>query len=269
MNQVLHDSYTILIDAVSKLDGVLAVGKSGGAALPTRGESDIDLYIICTQVPSTTERRQAVETLGNVVTSADYHEHSTRFWGVIDFLDVADTEICLMYYTAEYMNDEIESILNGSRPEKEAGHFYPTGRCATLLSLYPLFDPSGYIASVQEQLSVYPQVLADKLFTYHIQKADVLESFKSALVRQDVLYYHERVEKVIDHFLQALFALNKRYFPSRKRMAQHIETFALKPENCVERLLQIIELGAKSETLSQSSDVWDALYKELCALKGD
>lgn len=88
----------------------------------------------------------------------------------------------------------------------------------------------------------------------------------SLIYRKEVLFYHETVESAIDHFLQVLFALNKCFFPSRKRTIQYIDTFNIKPAKCTERLLQTIELGAKPETLSQSYDVWLSLYKDLLDL---
>ena len=61
------------------------------------------------------ERQSAMEQLGdNVFDSVKHSENSGRFWGTIDFLNVGDTEICVMYFTTEYMNSEIESALNGS-----------------------------------------------------------------------------------------------------------------------------------------------------------
>jgi len=153
-------------------------------------------------------------------------------------------------------------VLNGTRLDKE-DYFYPTGRCATMLSMFELHDKSGYIAEMKKRLSVYPQELSTRLFAHHIKKCNDTESFERAVSRSDVLFYHETAENAIDHFLQAIFALNKCFFPSRKRTIEFINGFDIKPLNCIERLLQTIELGAKPETLSNSYAVWHSLYKEL------
>ena len=60
------------------------------------------------------------------------------------------------------------------------------------------------------------------------------------------------MEEALDHLLQALFALNNTYFPSRKRMQQYIEKFEIKPQDCYSRLLAIVEESVHEETIEQS-----------------
>ena len=50
------------------------------------------------------------------------------------------------------------------------------------------------------------------------------------------------LENSLDHLLQALYALNHTYFPSRKRIEVYIQMFENKPGNCYDRLLRILEL---------------------------
>ena len=46
----LLDNYTLLIDTIREIDGVLSIGKSGGGAIPENNESDIDIFVFCSQV---------------------------------------------------------------------------------------------------------------------------------------------------------------------------------------------------------------------------
>ena len=248
------------MQAISTIDNVSSIGKSGGEALPEHVESDIDIYVFCDEIPDIGTRKTAVHSLGDAIETAEYNENAGCFWGTIDFVTIADTEICLMYFTVAYMTHEIDSVLNGSRLEKEAGFFYPTGRCATMLSMHVFYEKTGYIAAMKERLSGYPPDLSKKLFDYHIHKANDAESFQSAVSKADVLFYHEVLENALDHLLQALFALNKCFFPSRKRNATFIRIFKYKPDRCVERMLEVIELGARPATLLQSYEKWKLLY---------
>ena len=274
MGKLLEKYYPLIINSVSEINEVAAIGKSGGSKLPEHGESDIDIYIFCSRIPEIKSRKEAIDGLGDIITSANYSEHGGRFWGTIDFLIADDTSICLMYFTTTEMDKEIELLLNGTRLDREADYFYPTGRCATFLSMHVLYDTcdkneNGYIANIKEKLNPYPQDLAKKLYNHHIQKANGNyggEDFERAVSRGDVLFYHSTLEYAIDHFLQALFALNKCFFPSRKRTIEFIDSFDIKPLNCTGRLLQAIELGAKPETLSDSYAVWYSLCKELLGL---
>jgi len=257
------DSYKLLIGAIKEIKEALSIGKSGGKKLPVKGESDIDIFVFCNQIPSVKTRQTAVESLGAAVSKMTINETGGRFWGVCDFINIKNTEICLMYFTTAEMDAEIETVLNGSRLDRENGYFYPTGRCASFLSMYILCDKSGYISDMKKRLYEYPRLLAEKLYGHHIQKINDDEDFDRAVFRGDVLFYHAVLEGAIDHFLQALFALNRCYFPSRKRSLHFIEQFKIKPENCSARLLKAIELGAGEKTLSQSYEIWGALCREL------
>ena len=257
----LPEKYKLLIDTIKEIDGVLSIGKSGGEKIPEHNESDIDIFVFCSQVPDVTIRKAAVEKAA--VSWMKISETKGRFWGVCDFATIDDADVCLMYFNISDMNDEIESILNGIRLDRESEYFYPTGRCASFLSMYILYDKTGYISSMKEKLSVYPLSLAEKLYNHHIRKINDAEDFERAVVRSDVLFYHSVLELATDHFLQALFALNRCYFPSRKRTLQFMENFKYKPANCAERLLEVIESGAKPNTLSKSYDMWVTLCDEL------
>jgi len=266
MGKLLKDCYPLMINSVSEVNEVVAIGKSGGSQLPENGDGDIDIYVFCSSIPEIKSRQEAIDRLGTVISNANYSERGSKFWGTIDFLIVDDTDICLMYFTTMNMDQEIESVLNGTRLDREADYFYPTGRCATFLSMHILYDKNGYIANIKEKLNPYPQDLAEKLYNHHIRKVKGNyggEDFERAVSRGDILFYHSALEFAIDHFLQALFALNKCFLPSRKRMIEFINGFDIKPLNCTDRLILTIELGAKSETLSDSYAVWSSLYKEL------
>ncbi|MCL2544789.1 MAG: DUF4037 domain-containing protein [Clostridia bacterium] len=243
-----------------------AIGKSGGAAFPERDESDIDLFVLCRRAPDARARLSAIHALGDAVSEIQIGEAADRFWGTCDFFALHGTEVCLMYFTITDMNDEIDSVLNACRLDREGEYFYPTGRCAAFLSMHSLLDRDGYIAGMQERLSVYPPELSQKLYQHHKEMIHDAEDFERAVARGDVLFYHATLELAIDHFLQALFALNRCFFPSRKRTAAFIEGFSVKPANCAERLLQAIEWGAKPETLPKSYLVWCALCKDFLGI---
>ena len=259
----IKECFDALMASLQKSDGVLSIGKSGGEKLPEKDESDIDIFVICDSVPSVEERQNAVESLGDAVTGSSIHETAGRFWGVCDFIFVSGADICLMYFTAAGMDAEIETVLNGSRLNREDEYFYPTGRCASFLSMHILCDKTGYIAGMKKRLADYPRHLAEMQFNYHIKKINDAEDFSRAVSRGDVLFYHAVLESALDHYLQALFALNRRYFPGRKRSLQFIEQFDIKPDECAFRLLRTIELGASEETLHQSYKIWSALCDEL------
>lgn len=265
MRQEITENFNRLIEAVAAMPEVLSIGKSGGAALPEAGESDIDVFVFCGKVPGKKTRHAAVQSPGDCVTGLQLAESPGKHWGTCDYVFFGQSEVCLMYCTVTGINAEIESTLNGARLDKEDNYFYPTGRCASFLTMHILCDKGGYIAAMQERLRVYPESLAGRLLFYHLDQLGDTEDLERAVSSKDVLFYHFALDLALDHFLQALFALNRCYFPSRKRSLPFIRSFAKKPARCAERLLEIVALGAESETVLQSYETFTALCRELAA----
>ncbi|GLB27572.1 hypothetical protein LXJ15735_38130 [Lacrimispora xylanolytica] len=79
-----------------------------------------------------------------------------------------------------------------------------------------------------------------------------VDDLDRGVLRKEVLFYHQVLEKSLDHLLQALYALNRTYFPSRKRIEEYIQRLGNKPKNCYERLLGIIEMAASTNIIVES-----------------
>jgi len=126
-----------------------------------------------------------------------------------------------------------------------------------------LLTLGSFLNSLKEKLSKYPNKLAEILIKYHFNKLEDTEDLERAVMRKDVLFYHFAMDLAIDCFLQALFALNKTYFPSRKRTLDFIKNFNIKPERCEERLLEVVKLGSYPEGISQSYELWSDTVDEL------
>lgn len=77
------------------------------------------------------------------------------------------------------------------------------------------------------------------------------------------MFYHQVSENALDHFLQALFAVNDTYFPSRKRSEQYIKAFKNKPNDCYERICNIIKNSVSSQTIEESINELRSITKEL------
>jgi hypothetical protein len=259
----LHDSFERLINAISELENVFSIGKSGVGDIPLHNESDIDVFVFCDKIPAAPLRHSVVRESGIIADKSEFGEASVRFWGICDFITVCGTEICLMYFTVSEMDKEIDSVLNCSRLDREDEYFYPTGRCASFINMCIFYDKYGYINGKKEKLKLYPEELSERLFNHHSNRINDAEDFNRAVIREDALFYHSTFESAIDHFLQALFALNKVFFPSRKRTIQFINDFKYKPRNCSDRLLEVIALGSNPKTLYQSYYLWNALCNEL------
>ena len=164
-----------------------------------------------------------------------------------------------MYFTIEEATEEIDTVLAGRLPGKVDSYYYPVGRLAMLKDIRVLYD-EGFLLSVKDRLSVYPDSLAESVLAHHLSALEDTEDLTRAVARGDVLFYHFALDLALDHYLQALFALNRAYFPSRKRSMEYIERFKKKPADCEEKLTEIVRQGGSAEGLGASF----RLLAELC-----
>jgi hypothetical protein len=253
----------MLLEKIASIDEVRAIGMSGNkTSLPVVGEGDIDIFVYCKEIPGVDIRDillNEVESIEDIKVNVFQEGH----WGIADYASINGVETWIMYFTIEETKLNIDSILRGDYPDKLDNYYYPIGRCAMLKDINIVYDKDGFLQSMKSRLSDYPSNLANVLTQYHIEQLEDTEDLQRAATRKDVLFYHFALDLTLDHFLQALFALNKTYFPSRKRSIQLITKFLITPSNCSERLLEVVRLGGNGETLDQSYALWTELVHEL------
>lgn len=262
-----YDTYKIidiLISNISEMSEVQSIGICGSKrSFPRAGEGDIDIFIYCDIVPSPEKRQAILNQLGNHVQEVKVNIFEEGHWGIGDFVFINGIETWLMYFTVNETVTDVESILSGKYPDKLDNYYYPIGRCAMLKNINILYDKNNFLDNLKKRLSKYPDKLGKILIQYHLDELDDTEDLERAVVRKDVLFYHFAMDIAIDHFLQALFAINKVYFPSRKRTLDFIENFNIKPEGCSEKLLEVIRLGGLSEEIDHSFSIWSDMVNEL------
>ena len=121
----------------------------------------------------------------------------------------------------------------------------------------------GCVTELKTLSANYPEPLRQRILKECGAALRENENFERAVKRGEVLLYHIALEEALDAYLQALFALNRVLFPSRKRSLKFIRTFSVKPDQVEERLLQAIRLGAEAETLKESYEIWQGLCSDL------
>lgn len=257
-------SIDTLISNISEMSEVQSIGISGSKTpLPRAGEGDIDIFIYCDKIPNIEKRQGIINELGTQIQEGKVNIFEGGHWGIGDFVLINGIETWLMYFTVSETLTDVESILNGEYPDKLDNYYYPIGRCAMLKNINVLCDKGNFLVGLKKRLYEYPDKLRKILIQYHLDELDDTEDLERAVVRKDVLFYHFAMDIAIDHFLQALFAINKAYFPSRKRTLEFIENFKIKPEGCNEKLLEVIKLGCFSEGINQSFTLWSNMVNEL------
>lgn len=253
-----------LINNISNIEEIQSIGISGIIdPIPKAGEGDIDIFIYCEVIPKLDVRKTIVNQMGDLLQEVRINVFEGGHWGSGDFALINGVETWIMYFTLEDTLNDIKSILNGNCPDRLDNYYYPVGRCAMFKNINVLYDKNNFLYSIKKQLSDYPNELSNLLAQYHLAELEDIEDLERAVARKDVLFYHFALDLAIDHYLQALFAINKIYFPSRKRTLQFIVDFHTKPNNCEENLLEVVRLGSSSEGINKSYELWRKMVTEL------
>ena len=253
-----------LLEEIASIDLVQSVGISGGKLeIPEAGQGDIDIFIYCKTIPEEGIRKKAMNQIQHMLGAIKTTVFAGGKWGVGDYTLINGIETWLMYFTTIENDSYVEDILKGRYPDKVDNYFYPVGRCAMLKDINIMIDKEEYLEKIKRRLAVYPEELKSVVTNYHRELLLDVEDLERAVGRGDVLFYHFAIDLAIDHFLQALFALNRTYFPSRKRSLQFIDGFDNKPLCCNEKLLEVIRLAGTVEGMNESYKLWTELVAEL------
>lgn len=237
------------IALLEQVSGIAQTGDLNTELIP--GHSDIDLFILCTTIPSEEERRGIYDSFSGEYSECTINVCRGGYWGYGDILLVGGIEVMPMYFTYEEMYNYLAETLEGKHVEKDGG-FYPTGRLASVETINILYEENSAWTSLVELVKKTPEELFEKLFCCHISQVIDEEDLGRVLLRREVLFFHQVLENAMDHYLQALFALNHTYFPSRKRNEAAIRSFKKQPINLYERLSQIIKNASSPEMIEEA-----------------
>ena len=263
----LENAIQKLVEVVAEQDAIRAIGLSGGdRALHEPGKGDIDLFIYCSVIPASQHRADVINSHPNLIQNSETGLLENGHWGQADRVWLQGVETWMMYFTVAEARSELEAILAGQYLGREDSEFYPIGRGALWKGMRVLYDPDGILQFLKNRLAEYPPKLALKVIDYHLKALQDVEDLQRAIQRKDVLFFHYALDLALDHFLLALFALNREYFPSRKRSEVFIHKFKVKPADCEDRLRQVIRLGGQTDTLDQSYEILGCLERDLTAL---
>lgn len=237
---------------LSGIDKIKGIGQTGDInAEPVPGNSDIDLFVLCTAIPTEDERKQVYQKYSEYYSECSMNVCNGGIWGYGDILLIDRIDVMFMYFTFEEMEQYLDEVLQGMHLGQDGG-FYPTGRLSSVEGINILYESDYIWTALKAKVKQHPRDLFEMLFNYHISCVLNDEDLGRTILRKEVLFYHSVLENALDHLLQALFAVNLTYFPSRKRSEKYINAFAYKPDDCSNRLLQLVKNSVQSETIEAS-----------------
>ena len=251
MNNVINIKKRLVSDLSQccKIKGIGQTGDINAELIP--GCSDIDMFVLCSAIPTEDERKQIYLKYSTEYSKCFMNASNGGIWGYGDILIIDEIDVMFMYFTIEEMNDYLDEVLQGKHLNNE-GRFYPTGRLSSIENINILYESDATWTTMKQKVKKYPIDLFEKLFNLHVANILDDEDLSRVVLRKEIMFFHQVLENSLDHLLQALFALNYTYFPSRKRSEQYIENFTNKPINCYERMCKIIQNSVSSKNIEQA-----------------
>lgn len=259
----IKDEIVGKLSGLGQIRGIAQTGKLDADLVP--GQSDIDIFVLCSRIPSIKERKFLYKEFACVYSSCEMEVCDGGMWGHGDILAIKGIDVMFMYFTVDEMEKYIDEVLCGRHLDSEEG-FYPTGRLSSVEHINILYEEEQVWNQLKIKAGEHSEVLFGKLFVHHTACILDQEDLGRVLLRKEILFYHQVLENAIDHFLQALFALNRVYFPSRKRSEEYIRSFQKKPYRCYERLISIVQGAADRSGIEASVGELKKLTEELKAL---
>ena len=252
-----------LVSNLSLDDRIKGIGQTGDInAQLIPGNSDIDMFVLCTLIPTVEERKQVYVNYATEYSECLMNVCNGGIWGYGDILIIDGIDVMFMYFTIEEMEQYLDDVLCGKHLGRVGG-FYPTGRLSSIESINILYESNFVWTKIKQKVQEYPIDLFKKLYNYHISNVIDEENLGRVILRKEVMFYHDVLGNSLDHLLQALFALNSTYFPSRKRSEQYIKAFQYQPVDCYNRLLRMIENSVLVPKIEESVKELRNITKEM------
>lgn len=132
-----------------------------------------------------------------------------------------------------------------------------------------LYDPTGELRALQEQLAVYPPALKKALIPTFLHEAEfALAISDKSVKRAESSYVAGCFFECVYSLVQVLFALNERYFINEKGAVAETRTFEKSPEAFADEVTDVLGcVGRTIEELGHNHKRLGRLFQEIKLLE--
>jgi len=267
-----------IVATLTELSGVAAIVLGGSYARGTfHADSDIDLGVYYSEaVPFSIEeiRRVARECSdGTPPVVTDFYEWGPWVNGGA-WIQTAVGKVDFLYRSIEHVERTIQEARRGiyerHYEQQPTFGFYSVIYLAETHICVPLFDPQGILGRLKQAVAIYPPQLQQSIVAHALWGAEFAFYFarKFAAVA-DVYNTVGCLSRITGYLTQALYALNKTYFISDKRVLEEIARFERRPSAYGERITDVLAYaGNTKEQLSETVNKLHSLWWEVVNLAG-
>lgn len=268
-----------LVTSLAAVPGVVAIALGGSWARgDARADSDIDLalYYRDAAPPDLAAVRAIARRFdagGDPVVTGLYEWGPWVNGGA--WLHTRAGKIDLIYRSVEHVARVIDAAERGEHEahfsqQPPYGYFSVTYLAETDCCV-ALVDASGVIETLKRRVASYPSALRRALVASSLWSVEfTLYAARDLASRGDVYGTAGCLSRAASALVQALFALNERYFASDKTALAAIDAFAQRPDRFGARLERALaQPGATGAALSASLREIESLFRDCVALAGD
>lgn len=271
--QALLDKITGLLSAVP---GVAALALGGSYARGTaRPDSDLDVGLYYHEAAPFD--LDAIRKIGAELAPADPPDVTDFYgWGAWvnggAWIHTPAGKVDFIYRNIEQVQRAIDDAQRGITQhdfdQQPAYGFYSVIYLGETRANVPLFDPSGVLARLKEQVEQYPPLLKHKVAAGNLWMAEFSLLHADGFARAGNVYTTAgALTRAASFLTQALFALNETYFITDKTAVQEIAGFARAPLRYGERLADVLgAVGRTPQELERSVQLLRGLWREVAAL---
>jgi predicted nucleotidyltransferase len=266
---------------LSAVPGVVAVALGGSYARGTaRPDSDLDVAMYYAE-----QRPFAIEDIRSIAAEISIAgpPEVTDFYGWGPWVNggawirTAAGKVDFIYRNLDQVRRTIDDAVRGINRhdfnQQPAYGFYSVIYLGETHVCVPLHDPAGHIASMKQQVAVYPPLLKEKTITSNLWLAEFSIAHAAGYAgRGDAYAVSGALTRTAAFLTQVLFALNETYFVNDKTAMVEIgagfhAARPLVPPGYVQHLSKVLgHLGETSADLAASTDAMRDLWASVVAL---
>ena len=201
------------------LPQVVAVALSGSQSSGAADAgSDIDLCIYTdAEIPPAAQATLIAQSGG-----ATHADLNLPYWGGVNMWIDAATGITIdcAHFGAAWMEEQVLRVMETHQPSLG----YSTCFCRTVQQSHVLYDPHGWLTSLQARSQQeYPESLRRNIITHnHPVLRTIMSSYlyqiEHAVRRNDIVSVNHRVAALLASYFDIVFALNRVLHPGEKRL---------------------------------------------------
>ncbi len=260
---------------LSAIHGVQAVVLGGSYARGTpRPDSDLDLgiyYFDADPFAIAKIRRAAEEIAVSPPTVTDFYEWG-RWVNGGAWIHTAAGKVDFLYRSLNRVRTTIadarQGIVTHDYGQQPAYGFYSVIYLAETQDCLPLFDPQALIVELKSQVEPYPALLKERIVSDELWSAEfTLEHARGFATAGDIYSTAGCLARAAASLVQALFALNERYFSGDKKAIDVLGGFDRLPKGFVAGLREALAyVGHTPGELGRSVSDMEGLWRSVVEL---